>query len=94
MDSRKVEWGRVMNPLVETLLKQAKQLPQEDCLELISRLTDQIRVQNSSVSSPKHKVSEFRGIFPNLLAGVDSQTWVNQLRDEWDNREERLHPEP
>lgn len=83
-----------MNPLVETLLKQAEQLPLEDCLELISRLADQIRLQNSSVSSPKHKVSEFHGIAPNLLTGMDAQTWVNQLRDEWDDREARLHSEP
>jgi hypothetical protein len=94
MDSIKVERGRVMHPLVEALLKQAEQLPPEDCLDLISRLADRIRVQNSSVSSPKYKVSEFRGIAPNLLVGIDAQMWVNQLRDEWDDREARLRPEP
>lgn len=82
-----------MNPLVETLLKQAEQLPQEARLELISRLADQLRVQTTPASSQKHRVSEFRGIASNLLEGMDAQTWVNQLRDEWDDREAHLHSE-
>jgi hypothetical protein len=82
------------NPLIETLLKQAEQLPQEARLELISRLADQLRAQAAPVPSQKHKVSEFRGIAPNLLTGTDAQIWVNQLRDEWNDREARLRPEP
>lgn len=76
------------NPLVETLLRQAEALPYEARLELISRLADQMRVQ--SVPSQKHKASEFRGIAPNLSAGMDAQARVNQLRDEWDDR--AVHP--
>jgi hypothetical protein len=80
----------MVNPTVETLLKQAEQLSREARLELISRLADQMRVQ--PIPSSKHKVSEFRGIAPNLLTGTDAQTWVNQLRDEWNDREEHLRP--
>jgi hypothetical protein len=81
-----------MNPLIETLLKQAEQLPQEDRLELISRLADQMRVEIPA-RSQKRGVREFRGIAPGLLAGMDAQEWVNQLRDEWDDREKTLYPE-
>lgn len=70
------------NPLVETLLKQAEQLPHKARLELISRLADQMRLQPAPVPTQKHKVTEFRGIAPNLIAGMDAQAWVNQLRDE------------
>ncbi|MEC4893677.1 MAG: hypothetical protein SAL07_24240 [Oscillatoria sp. PMC 1051.18] len=40
-------------------------------------------------SNPKRQRSlqEFRGIAPNLLEGQDAQEWVNQLRDEWAERE-------
>jgi hypothetical protein len=70
------------NPLIKTLLKQAEQLPQEARLELISRLADQLRVQATPKPPQKRRVSEFRGIAPNLLTGTDAQAWVNQLRDE------------
>lgn len=85
-----------INPLVEALLQQAEQLPYEARLDLISRLAEQMRVQNAPISSQKYKsqkykVSEFRGIAPNLLAAMDAQVWVNQLRDEWNDQ--ATHPE-
>ncbi|MBE9011746.1 hypothetical protein IQ250_16195 [Pseudanabaenaceae cyanobacterium LEGE 13415] len=78
------------DPLVETLLKQAEQLPDEARLELISRLADQMRLKAAPVASQKHKFTEFRGIAQNVMQGMDAQDWVNQLRDEWDDREIHL----
>ncbi len=81
-----------MNPLIEPLLRQAEQLPQEARLELISRLVDQLRMQNAPLSR-KRRVSEFRGIAPKLLMGMDAQIWVNELRDEWSDRSTGLQLE-
>ncbi|MGG6268405.1 hypothetical protein ACQ4M3_19590 [Leptolyngbya sp. AN03gr2] len=65
-------------------------MPHEARLELISRLADQMRLQTAPVSSQKHRVSEFRGTAQNLMEGMDAQIWVNQLRDEWNDRDVHL----
>ena len=78
-----------MSPLLEAILKQVQQLSNDDRLELIQQVAEQMK---SCPAEPKrkHKVSEFRGIAPNLLEGKDAQDWVNELRSEWDDREKQI----
>lgn len=78
-----------MSPLLQEILKQVKQLSPEDQQALIHEVSQGLETQTFS-SSPKHKLSEFRGIAPNLLQGKDAQEWVNELRSEWDEREQNL----
>ena len=78
-----------MSPLLQEVLKQAEQLTPEDRRELIRQIS--YGLTNLPVSEkPKHRLSEFRGIAPNLLQGKDAQDWVNELREEWDEREQNL----
>ena len=74
-----------MSPLLQTILKQVEQLSYQERLELIQQVAEQMK---SCPAEPKrkHKISEFRGIAPNLLEGRDAQDWVNELRSEWDDR--------
>ena len=78
-----------MSPLLEAILKQVQQLSNDDRLELIQQVAEQMK---SCPAEPKrkHKVSEFRGIAPNLLEGKDAQDWVNELRSEWDDLEKQI----
>lgn len=70
-----------MSPLLEEALKQAEKLTPEDRRALVWQISDGLI--NLSVSEkPKHKLSEFRGIAPNLLQGQDAQEWVNELRED------------
>ncbi len=34
----------------------------------------------------KHSIMELEGLGAELWEGIDAQEYVNQLRDEWDNR--------
>lgn len=77
-----------MSPLLAQVLREIEQLSPEEQLQVISHATEQLKRQ--SVKQKKHKLSEFRGIAPNLLEGRDAQDWVNELRGEWQEREQRL----
>jgi hypothetical protein len=35
----------------------------------------------------RRPLQEFRGIAPNLLEGQETQEWVSQMRDEWEERD-------
>jgi len=78
-----------MSPLLQEILKQAEQLTSEERLELVQKVLaglDQLE-SIDQIKPAKHRVSEFCGIAPHLLGGQDAQEWVNELRDEWSERE-------
>jgi hypothetical protein len=77
-----------MSPLLAQVLREIEQLNREEHLEVISHATEQLKRQ--TVKQKKHKLSEFRGIAPNLLEGRDAQDWVNEVRGEWQEREKRI----
>lgn len=76
-----------MSSQLEAILKQAQRLSREEQLELIRQLTKKVSTQQETPAKPKRKVTEFYGVAPNLLSGIDAQEWVEQLRSEWDERE-------
>ncbi|WP_017655151.1 hypothetical protein [Fortiea contorta] len=76
-----------MSSQLEAILKQAQGLSTEEQLELIRQLTEQVSTQSETQAKPKRQVTDFYGIAPNLLSGMDAQEWVEQLRSEWDERE-------
>jgi len=76
-----------MSPLLQQVLQEIDRLTTEEQLEVISHTTEQLKRQ--TVKPKKRKLSEFRGIAPNLLEGRDAQDWVNELRGEWEEREKR-----
>jgi hypothetical protein len=79
-----------MSPLLQEILNQVKQLPVGDRQELIRQLSEEIHDHTTAPPQPKRSWRELRGIAPNLLNGQDAQEWVNELRSEWDEREQCL----
>ncbi|WP_254564084.1 hypothetical protein [Oscillatoria sp. HE19RPO] len=77
-----------MSPLLAQVLREIEQLNREEQLEVISHATEQLKRQ--TVKPKKHKLSEFRGIAPNLLEGRDAQDWVNEVRSESQQHRDRL----
>jgi tetrahydromethanopterin S-methyltransferase subunit B len=70
-------------------LRDIDQLTLREQMQVLEYLVKQIKQSIDPVTvptKPKHKLSEFRGIAPNLLEGIDAQEWVNQMRDEWEHR--------
>ncbi len=78
-----------MSPQLEAILKQVQKLSRSEQLELIRQLT-QVSTQPEAEAKPKRKITDFYGIAPNLLSGMDAQAQVNQLRSEWDEPETLL----
>jgi hypothetical protein len=74
-----------MSPLLEQILQNLEQLTPEEQLEVMNQAKQHL--QRRETKTQKRKLSEFRGIAPNLLEGQDVQALVNQLRSEWDERE-------
>ncbi|MGL5939545.1 MAG: hypothetical protein ACRC2S_04035 [Waterburya sp.] len=77
-----------MSQLLQELLRKAEQLSPEEQVQLIEHLVHRIKRQQQN--KPKRKLSDFYGIAPNLLGGQDAQEWVNELRQEWQERENSL----
>jgi hypothetical protein len=77
-----------MSPLLQQVLQEIELLTTEEQLEVLNYTTRQLK--EKTVKTKRHKLSEFRGIAPNLLEGRDAQDWVNELRDEWEEREKRV----
>jgi spore cortex formation protein SpoVR/YcgB (stage V sporulation) len=73
---------------IERVLNEIDQLSLVEQMQVLEHLVDSVTV----TQKPKYKVTEFYGIAPNLLGGEDAQVWVNQVRDEWEEREAWRQP--
>jgi hypothetical protein len=78
-----------MSPLVQQIFHQIDRLSLAEQIEILKHTAEQIE---HSVAAPKYKVTDFFGKSPNLTNGVDAQAWVNQLRDEWEDRDTQRTP--
>jgi hypothetical protein len=78
-----------MSPLLQQILQEIDQLTPAEQMEVMGYLAERAK-QYVAPAKLQRSVGEFAGIAPNLLDGMDAQDWVNQLRDEWDEREVRL----
>jgi hypothetical protein len=75
---------------VEQLYEQhIKTLPAIDKLRLMSMIAQQL-VNEPDITEvaekPKHSLMELHGLGAEIWQGIDAQEYVNQLREEWDNR--------
>jgi hypothetical protein len=85
-----------MSLSIERVLSEIDQLTLIEQMQVLEHLVKQIKQSVEAVAvteKPKHKVTDFYGIAPNLLEGMDAQVWVNQLRDEWEDREAWKQPQ-
>lgn len=75
-----------MSPRLQQVLDEIAQLTPEERSQLI----EQVQQMQTPEMQPKKSWQDLEGIAPNLLNGEDAQTWVNQLRDEWDERDRQI----
>jgi hypothetical protein len=79
-----------MSPVVEQILQQIvrvasavrNRLSPTEQAQIFQHLT-----HPTESTPPKHRANSFHGKALNLLAGLDAQTWVNSLRQEWADRD-------
>lgn len=76
-----------MSPHLEAVLQSITQLSSREKLEVISYITEQLKQQAEPEVQVRRSWRELRGVAPNILGGQDAQDWVNQQRDEWEDRQ-------
>jgi hypothetical protein len=79
-----------MSLSIERVLSEIDQLTLVEQMRVLEHLVKQMKQSVKAVTvtpKPKYKVTDFYGIAPDLLKGIDAQEWVNQLRNEWEERE-------
>lgn len=75
----------LMTPSVQKVLEEAQQLTFEERKELVIALVDTLT--QSTVPNPvQRSLRSFRGLGAHLYTGQDAQDYVNQIRQEWDDR--------
>jgi len=77
-----------MSPLVEQMIQQIDRLSLVEQIQILKHIAGQIEQSVGDIPvETKHKITDFFGKSPNLTNGMDAQEWVNQLRDEWEDRD-------
>lgn len=72
---------------VAEIVDQAKALSAQERKQLIKTLVDTLDAPDAGAAAPKkHSILELAGLGEEVWEGVDTQEYVNQLRDEWDHR--------
>ena len=70
---------------IAEILQQAKTLSVQERKELIKLLVDSLDVPEA-IPLQQRRLSELRGLGKEIWEGIDAQEYVNQLRNEWDER--------
>ena len=70
---------------LEDIVREVRTLPIAERKRLIGLIVDTLTDQPSPLP-PKRSILEFEGVGAEIWQGIDTQEYVNKLRDEWDNR--------
>ena len=67
--------------------KHIKSLAPEERLELLALIARELAAESIIAGTkPRHSLLELDGIGQGVWEGIDAQEYVNQMRDEWDER--------
>jgi hypothetical protein len=72
--------------MLQDILEEARNLSLAERRELIKRLVDTLTVENTEPALKLHSIMELRGLGKEIWQGVDVQQYLDQMRDEWDQR--------
>ena len=75
-----------MSPRLQQVLDEIARLSSEER----SQLLEQVHQLQTLEMQPRKSWQDLEGIAPNLLNDEDAQVWVNQIRDEWDERDRQI----
>jgi hypothetical protein len=68
---------------LQDIIQEIPKLSTQERKDLIHLLVDSL----AETDEPKtHSLSELRGLGADIWQGIDAQTYIDQLRDEWDHR--------
>jgi hypothetical protein len=67
-------------------LKHIRSLPPQERLRLLKRIAQDLTDGEVENVRPKRSILELEGLGADDPIGMDAQEYVNQLREEWDQR--------
>jgi hypothetical protein len=76
-----------MDTPLEQVLERIDAMSHSQQWQVIDHVMGRLRQQSIAPVQSRSSWLELDGIAPELLGGQDAQTVVNQMRDEWDDRE-------
>ncbi len=79
----------INGPAYENILREAEQLPREQCLMLIERLIYRMRTAGTTENGAP-AWEDYAGSAPYPLCGEDAQEWIRRSRQESDRK--RMFP--
>lgn len=71
---------------VQEMIQAAQALSIDERKQLARALVDMLAEAAQADPKRKRSLREFRGLGAHLYDGTDAQTYVNQIRSEWDDR--------
>lgn len=71
---------------VQEMIQAAQALSIDERKQLARALVDMLAEAAQAEPKRKRSLREFRGLGAHLYDGTDAQTYVNQIRSEWDDR--------
>ncbi|MDQ2747485.1 MAG: hypothetical protein M3T96_09515 [Acidobacteriota bacterium] len=73
-----------MQTVEEIYQHYVKPLPTNEKLRLIAKVSSDLA--ESETEKPKRSIMELHGLGAEIWEGVDAQEYVNEMRDEWEQR--------
>ena len=74
------------SPIEELYLNHIKPLPMVERLRLLEMTARDLVTSTVNNTPSEHSLLELEGLGAELWAGVDAQAYVNELRQEWEQR--------
>jgi predicted sugar kinase len=76
---------------LQEIMQQVAQLTLEERKELAKMVVDSLVPSTTEDTQPKkkHSILELAGLGAEIWEGVDAQEYINELRSEWDERDNR-----
>jgi len=71
---------------LEAIVEEIRALPIEERKQLIMVIVDSLTEPVSAQVHHKHSLLELEGLGKEIWEGIDVQAYINEIRDEWDNR--------
>ena len=77
-----------METNIETIYQRhIKPLSHGEQLKLLARMAEELATNGEKTKpSQKRSIMELHGLGAEIWEGIDAQEYVNNLRDEWENR--------
>jgi len=71
---------------LEAMLEEIRALPVRERKRLISLIVETLPEDGENTSARQHSITELRGLGKEIWQGIDAQTYVDEIRSEWDHR--------